>query len=84
VFARLISHKSAVLFSQNKPVTGNQAAVLFSQNKPAPAISQPNKLRGVFCDMPLKDVYLAVFYRKCLQITTTKAFFSKMPLRERL
>jgi hypothetical protein len=44
LFARLISHQSAVLFSQNKPATNNQPAVLFSQNKPAPAIShQPTE-----------------------------------------
>jgi hypothetical protein len=44
LFIWLISHQPAVLFSQNKPATGNQPAVLFSQNKPAPAIShQPNK-----------------------------------------
>jgi hypothetical protein len=44
LFARLISHQPAVLFSQNKPATGNQPAVLFSQNKPAPAIShQPTE-----------------------------------------
>jgi hypothetical protein len=44
LFAWLISHQPAVLFSQNKPVTSNQPAVLFSQNKPAPAIShQPNE-----------------------------------------
>jgi hypothetical protein len=39
MFAWLISHKPAVLFSQNKPATSNQPAVLFSQNKSAPAIS---------------------------------------------
>jgi hypothetical protein len=44
LFAWLISHQSAVLFSQNKPATSNQPAVLFSQNKPAPAIShQPTE-----------------------------------------
>jgi hypothetical protein len=44
LFAWLISHQPAVLFSQNKPATNNQPAVLFSQNKPAPAIShQPNE-----------------------------------------
>jgi hypothetical protein len=44
LFASLISHQSAVLFSQNKSATSNQPAVLFSQNKPAPAIShQPNE-----------------------------------------
>jgi hypothetical protein len=43
VFARLISHQPAVLFSQNKPTTSNQSAVLFSQKKPAPATSQPNR-----------------------------------------
>jgi hypothetical protein len=44
LFAWLISHQPAVLFSQNKPATNNQPAVLFSQNKPAPVIShQPNE-----------------------------------------
>jgi hypothetical protein len=44
LFAWLISHQPAVLFSHNKPATNNQPAVLFSQNKPAPAIShQPNE-----------------------------------------
>jgi hypothetical protein len=44
LFAWLISHQPAVLFSQNKSATGNQPAVLFSQNKPAPAIShQPTE-----------------------------------------
>jgi hypothetical protein len=44
MFAWLISHQPAVLFSQNKPATSNQPAVLFSQNKSAPAIShQPNE-----------------------------------------
>jgi hypothetical protein len=44
LFAWLISHQPAVLFSQNKPATSNQPTVLFSQNKPAPAISnQPNE-----------------------------------------
>jgi hypothetical protein len=39
LFAWLISHQPAVLFSQNKPANSNQPAVLFSQDKPAPAIS---------------------------------------------
>jgi hypothetical protein len=44
LFAWLISHHPAVLFSHNKPATSNQLAVFFSQNKPAPAIShQPNE-----------------------------------------
>jgi hypothetical protein len=38
LFAWLISHQPAVLFSQNKPASSNQSTVLFSQNKPAPAI----------------------------------------------
>jgi hypothetical protein len=47
LFARLISHQPAVLFSQNKLATGNQPAVLFSQNKPAPAIShKPTEQAG--------------------------------------
>jgi hypothetical protein len=44
LFAWLINHQPAVLFSQNKPATSNQPAVLFSQKKPAPAIShQPTE-----------------------------------------
>jgi hypothetical protein len=44
LFAWLISHQPAVLFSQNKPATSNQPTVLFSQNKPALTIShQPNE-----------------------------------------
>jgi hypothetical protein len=44
LFAWLISHQPAVLFSQNKSATSNQPAVLFSQNKSAPVIShQPNE-----------------------------------------
>jgi hypothetical protein len=44
MFAWLISHQAAVLFSHNKSATNNQPAVLFSQNKPAPVIShQPNE-----------------------------------------
>jgi hypothetical protein len=47
LFAWLISHQPAVLFSQNKSATSNQTAVLFSQNKPAPVIShQPNEQAG--------------------------------------
>jgi hypothetical protein len=47
LFAWLISHQPAVLFSHNKPATSNQPAVLFSQNKPAPATSQPNRLQAM-------------------------------------
>jgi hypothetical protein len=44
LFAWLIRHQPAVLFSQNKSATSNQPAVLFSQNKPASAIShQPTE-----------------------------------------
>jgi hypothetical protein len=54
LFVWLISHQTAVLFSQNKPATSNQPAVLFSQNKPAPAIShQPNEQAAW---MPLSPV----------------------------
>jgi hypothetical protein len=50
LFAWLISHQPAVLFSQNKPTTSNQPTVFFSQNKPAPAIShQPNEQAANFC-----------------------------------
>jgi hypothetical protein len=45
LFAWLISHQPAELFSQSKSTTSSQPAVLFSQNKPAPAIShQPNEM----------------------------------------
>jgi hypothetical protein len=48
LFAWLISHQPAVLFSQNKPTTSNQPTVLFSHNKSAPAIShQPNEQAGI-------------------------------------
>jgi hypothetical protein len=44
LFVWIISHQTAVLFSQNKPAISNRSAVLFSQNKLAPAIShQPNE-----------------------------------------
>jgi hypothetical protein len=44
LFAWLISHQPAVLFSHNKPATSNQPAVLLSQNKPVSTIShQPNE-----------------------------------------
>jgi hypothetical protein len=44
LFAWLISHQPAVLFSENKSATSNQPTVLFSQNKSAPAIShQPTE-----------------------------------------
>jgi hypothetical protein len=47
LFAWLISHQPAVLFSQNKSATSNQPTVLFSQNKPAPVVShQPNEQAG--------------------------------------
>jgi hypothetical protein len=50
LFAWLISHQPAVLFSQNKPATSNQPAILFSQNKPAPAIShQPTEQARFLC-----------------------------------
>jgi hypothetical protein len=51
LFAWLISHQPAVLFSHNKSATSNQPAVLFSLNKSAPAIShQPNEqAHGTAC-----------------------------------
>jgi hypothetical protein len=39
LFAWLISHQPAVIFSHNKQATSNQPTVRFSQNKPAPVIS---------------------------------------------
>jgi hypothetical protein len=50
MFAWLISHQPAVLFSHNKPATSNQPAVLFSQNKSAPAINhQPTEQAASRC-----------------------------------
>jgi hypothetical protein len=49
LFAWLISHQPAVLFSQNKPTTSNQPTVLFSHNKLAPAISQTNRVIDGAC-----------------------------------
>jgi hypothetical protein len=57
VFAWLISHPSAVLFSHNKLATSNQPTVFFSQNQPAPAIShQPNEqaVYGCVCGGDLR------------------------------
>jgi hypothetical protein len=48
LFAWLISHQPAVLFSHNKPATSNQPTVLFSQNKPAPAISHQPTEQAVY------------------------------------
>jgi hypothetical protein len=49
LFAWLISHQSAVLFSQNKPATSNKPTVFFSQNKQhQPSVtSQRNSLLAV-------------------------------------
>jgi hypothetical protein len=55
LFVWLISHQTAVLFSQNKPATSNQPTVLFSQNKSAPDIShQPKAAR---------PTHLGLFYQ---------------------
>jgi hypothetical protein len=44
LFAWLISHQPAVLFSQNKSATSNQPTLFFSQKKSTSAIShQPNE-----------------------------------------
>jgi hypothetical protein len=44
LFAWLISHQPAVLFSPNEPAISNQPAIFFSQKKSAPAIShQPTE-----------------------------------------
>jgi hypothetical protein len=53
LFAWLISHQLAVLFSHNKSATSNQPVILFSQNKPAPAIShQPTEQADApFCTL---------------------------------
>jgi hypothetical protein len=51
LFAWLISHQPAVLFSQNKPVSSNQPTVLFSQNKPAPAISHQPSEQAVYYEL---------------------------------
>jgi hypothetical protein len=61
LFAWLISHQPALLFSHNKSPTSNQPAVRFSRNKPGPAIShRPNeqaadpKAVGISCRRSLQ------------------------------
>jgi hypothetical protein len=57
LFAWLISHQPAVLFSHNKPAISNQPAVLFSHNKPAPAIShQPTEQAAEICKFQPKTL----------------------------
>jgi hypothetical protein len=57
LFAWLISHQPAVLFSHNKPAISNQPAVLFSKNKPAPAIShQPTEQAVGYLGKPFEIV----------------------------
>jgi hypothetical protein len=46
-FVWLISHRPAVLFSQNKSATSNQPTVLFSRTKPAPAVSHQQNEQAV-------------------------------------
>jgi hypothetical protein len=63
LFAWLISHQPAVLFSHNKPAISNQPAVLFSQNKPAPAISyQPTEQAEDLLSLFLAPAYLLYMY----------------------
>jgi hypothetical protein len=63
MFAWLISHQPAVLFSRNKPATSNQPAVLFSQNKSASAISrQPTEQAVVKTILWLQQFYHTVYY----------------------
>jgi hypothetical protein len=72
LFAWLISHQPAVLFSHNKPATSNQPAVLFPQNKPAPVIShqpteQAARLKielGLRSSSPITDGSEGVYSRK--------------------
>jgi hypothetical protein len=63
LFAWIISHQPAVLFSQNKPASSNQPAVFFFQNKSAPAIShQPNEQAVILGRMrPNRDAGLCVY-----------------------
>jgi hypothetical protein len=59
LFAWLISHQPAVLFSHNKPATSNQPAVLFTQNKPAPAIShRPTEQAGCSKSHPVFTAHI--------------------------
>jgi hypothetical protein len=66
LFAWLISHQPAVLFSHNKPATSNQPAVLFSQNKPAPAIShQPTEQAEDLCRTIISKLsFSSIFVRR--------------------
>jgi hypothetical protein len=68
LFAWLISHQPAVLFSQNKPATSNQSAVLSSRTKSTPATShQPNEQAVQFETKEILDI-LGIFYFSLLQI----------------
>jgi hypothetical protein len=66
LFAWLISHQPAVLFSHNEPATSNQPAVLFSQkNQHQPsATSQPNRLRLGRFWLGRRSVCLAVMRKQ--------------------
>jgi hypothetical protein len=78
LFAWLISHQPAVLFSHNKSATNNQPAVLFSQNKPAPAIShQPNEeaVSSLFIPWPLLYSYNSIWIQ-FIELVSCVFFFS--------
>jgi hypothetical protein len=81
VFAWLINHQPAVLFSQDKPATSKQPSVLFSQNKPTPAIShQPSdptpspitmKIRGIHIQFPLGPTRLRAGLGQASRVTAS-------------
>jgi hypothetical protein len=72
LFAWLISHQPAVLFSQNKSAISNQPAVLFSQNKPAPAIRhQPTEQAD---DLQKKMTYIGYICLICEIVYTVATF----------
>jgi hypothetical protein len=67
MFAWLISHQPAVLFSHNKSATSNQPAVFFSQNKPA--TSQTNRLMSLDPSRffkELQECQSVCFYFACM------------------
>jgi hypothetical protein len=83
MFAWLISHQPAVLFSQNKLATSNRPVVFFSQNKSAPAkrTSRSGTLRHL---MGILSIASAVKLSNAPLFYTTIIYSLRFPIRSRL
>jgi hypothetical protein len=75
LFVRLISHKPAVLFSQNKSATGNQSAVPFlSEQVSTSHHHQPNGRAAVLEMRITTEKRIATSLQMCMHaLATTKA-----------